>query len=360
MECQRINAILDEHAAGSLRAAERAEVAAHLDRCPRCADAWLAHETLASDVPDGPRPAFRQAVREAALQADAKGVSAETRRRPGAALGLAAAALIGLVVAGVLVTDAPPESVPAVTAESNDSPSRPGGAAEGTANGDALGNTPIFRPAVPGLIAGIHYERLPAPAPTSTAPGRIEVCEFFMFGCIHCYELESALVAWEADQADDVELVRVPAIFNPLARLHAQAYYTAEVLGRGDALIAPFYTEIHERGNALASRAALREFFARHGIDGARFDATFDSAAVAERLRQAEALNRRYGIGVTPSIGINGQYLTSPSMTGSTGAMLDAVDTLVEAEREALASCPGGDGDRCPLDAVRPRVESRL
>ena len=80
-----------------------------------------------------------------------------------------------------------------------------------------------------------------------------------------------------------MSLTRVPALFNAAASLQARAYYTAEALGKLDAMHAAFYEEIQERGNALASRAALAEFFSRFGVDAATFDATFDSGEVDAR-----------------------------------------------------------------------------
>jgi thiol:disulfide interchange protein DsbA len=263
-------------------------------------------------------------------------------RRLVSAVGLAAAAAILLLVAGLVLRQPDPVgegrqlAVPA-TARNAVASLAPG----------LAGDTPIREPAVPGLVAGIQYERLPVPAPTSVLAGRIEVDEFFMFGCGHCFAFEPQFVAWSEAQPANVEIVRVPALFNATARLHARAFYTAEALGVLDALIEPFYAAIHVRGNALATEADLREFFARLGIAGDRFDAAFGSAVVAARLAEAERLNRAYRVDATPSIGVNGKYLTNAAMVGSTEALLETVDALVEFE--SGAQCRSADPSRCPV-----------
>ena len=106
---------------------------------------------------------------------------------------------------------------------------------------------------------------------------------------------------------------------------------------------AAFYEEIHARGNRLASRAALAEFFARFGVDAATFDATFDSSEVDARVQRAVALSREYGIRATPSLVVAGRYPTNPSLAGLD--MLAVVDHLVAKER--AASCPAKRGPDC-------------
>lgn len=331
MNCQRIDTVLDSHAIGALSAADRAEIASHLEGCRRCADAWLSHEMLQGETPEPPAAGLYDRV----LAATVDGTGAARHRR--STIGLAAAAgLVAFVFAGLWLTerDAPQPQPEVVNASAESSTPR------------VAGNTPRVERAVPRYVAGIDYQRLSSPAPTSAAAGQVEVCEFFMWGCIHCYDFEPALTAWVESRSDAIDFVRVPAMFNDLARLHAQAFYTAEALGKLDTLIEPFYEELHVRGNALASVAAIREFFGRVGIDGQRFDEAFASAGVRARMTQAEELNRRYRVNATPSIGINGRYLTNASMAGSNEALLTLVDALVEAEAEVVEQ-PCADRDRC-------------
>jgi thiol:disulfide interchange protein DsbA len=213
----------------------------------------------------------------------------------------------------------------------------------------------------PQFVAGRDYEVLAGAAarPAAAATDTVEVTEFFMFWCTPCYAFEPALDRWEAQAPSDVTLTRVPALFNAVAQLQARAYYTAESLGKLDAMHNAFYDEIHERGNPLASRVALEDFFLRFGVDAATFDATFDSSEVDARMERAVALNREYGITATPTLVVAGRYSTNATLgcaaAGATpdepcrdwdSAMLRVVDQLIAENR----TC----GDRCP-EATRER-----
>lgn len=339
MDCRSIDAILDAHRIEALSAAERSEVDSHLERCRRCADAWLGHEILAGETPAAPSPGLLDETLANALDAGVTVTAPRAGRRLAWTLALAATVLV--IVA--LVPRLLPDARPSVETDGGRVPAQqqPGGRPAASAQAVA----PLTL--VAGFAAGRHYEALSAGAPDASAPGRIEVAEFFMFGCRHCFDFEPALRAWVEASPDYVHFVRVPAMFNATARLHARAFYTAEALGRLDELIEPFYEEIHLRGNPLASVSAIRDFFGRFGVDGRRFDEVFDSPAVETRLVRAEELNRRYRISATPSIGVNGKYVTNGPMAGSNRRMLDVVDALVESEAQAL--CRGQGGSQCPL-----------
>jgi thiol:disulfide interchange protein DsbA len=351
MDCHRIDAILDQHDIGALGAAERAQVDAHLGSCRRCADAWLSHELLMSEIPRGPRPGLFEAITAAATSAPFATPVVRSGFRQTAWIAAAAAAL---VVAVAVFWGEGGEGVPL----------QPGGQTQSAA-GDRGG--PQSQPRTPSadtgstpspflaadrpdtrFVAGRDYERLPAPVPTGSADGRIEVSEFFMFWCAHCFAFEPELAAWSDTKPDFVDLVRIPALFNAAAVLQAQAFYTAEALGLIDEMRGPFYDEIHVRGNPLASRHDIQEFFTRFGVSEARFDEVFDSFGVRANLERAEDLNRRYRVSSTPSIGVNGKYLTNASMTGTNELMLEVVDSLVETEARGLC---GGDGaEKCPFN----------
>ena len=105
-----------------------------------------------------------------------------------------------------------------------------------------------------------------------------------MYLCFPCYAFEPALTSWHEAAPGYVELTRVPAVFNAEAELLARAFYTADALGKLDAMHAAFYDEIHARGNPLASREALTAFFARFDVDSATFAAAFDSSASTQRF----------------------------------------------------------------------------
>ena len=182
---------------------------------------------------------------------------------------------------------------------------------------------------------GTHYNRLTPTQPTSSSPLQVEVAAIFHYGCPDCYAFEPYLRAWETGAAEYVSFVRIPAVWNPLVRLHAQAFYTAQVLGREAELHEPLFAEIHENGNALDSPGKLAEFFGRFGVGRQEFDDAFNSREVNARLQRAEELSRRYQVRSIPSIVVNGKYTSNATQTGSFEQLIELIDTLAASERGA-------------------------
>jgi thiol:disulfide interchange protein DsbA len=193
----------------------------------------------------------------------------------------------------------------------------------------------------PRFVAGRDYEVLTGATPLAATADGVPVTEFFMFLCFPCYAVEPALEEFRTASLGRAAVTRVPVVFNADAELQARAFYAAEALGKLDAMHAAFYDQIHVRGNRLASRAELAEFFARFGVDAAAFDAAFDSSAVDASVRRAVALSREYGIEAVPTLVVAGRYATSPSLAGS--SFVAVVEQLV-----AEAACT----TRC--DSARP------
>ncbi|RPI58534.1 MAG: thiol:disulfide interchange protein DsbA/DsbL [Lysobacterales bacterium] len=225
-----------------------------------------------------------------------------------------------------------------------------GGQTDGTVETDPAIEPPDSQAAVePELVAddpaqapttgrfqmGAHYTRLSPTQPTSSNPDQIEVAEVFWYGCPHCFAFDPLLEQWREQQPDYVNFVRIPAVWNPLLQLHARAFHTAEALGKGAEMHTELFREIHERGNMLDSEAKLQEFFSRFGVDAAAFKTTFDSFAVQAKLQRADELNRRYRIQSVPTIVVNGKYVTDGPQVDSYEVLLELVDELVAAEREA-------------------------
>jgi thiol:disulfide interchange protein DsbA len=323
MNCEAIDSVLDEHRTALLSPAERQETAQHVGGCARCTDVWLVDDALRAEAIGDPPPELFAALlqRVAAAPAPPRGAS----RSRSIALAGAAAIALGAIVAGLGVL---PEGV--IFSEGGVITKGP----VSTWLWSTLRNS-VNAPsqAAARLVAGRDYDVLAAGLPSTADPERVTVVEFFGFWCFPCYAFEPELARWSAEAPAHVAFTRVPVIFGAYAEaaLHARAFYAAEALGKLDTMHAAFYDEIHVRGNRLASREALAEFFARFGVDGATFDATFDSSEVDERLQRAVALSREYGIDAVPALVVAGRYVTSSSMVGPD--VLAVVDELVTESR---------------------------
>lgn len=174
------------------------------------------------------------------------------------------------------------------------------------------------------------YKVLSTPLPTSTGD-KIEVREFFWYACSHCFDLERAVNAWLTYKAKDVEFVRTPAILNPRWEVLGRAYYVAEELKVGEKLHAPIYNAIHVGGQQLTDQAAVGKLFVRNGVSKEKFDAAWNSFAVSTKVKNAEALARKYMISGTPTLTVAGKYVV-PAAGERTFAI---VDFLVNKERAA-------------------------
>ena len=185
---------------------------------------------------------------------------------------------------------------------------------------------------------GEHYVRMVPTQPTVGGADKIEVAEFFWYGCPHCYDLEPYINEWAENKDPNVRFVRVPATWNALVRLHGQLYYTEEVLARNGVLkdLPAFreavFQEYHRRGNRMTSEAAIQKIFARFGVSEEDFKSTWNSFEVNQKLRVAADLARRYTITSVPAVVVNGKYRTSATETGSYPRLMEAIDELIARE----------------------------
>ena len=185
---------------------------------------------------------------------------------------------------------------------------------------------------------GTHYARMVPTQPTLGGADKIEVAEIFWYGCSHCYDFEPFINGWDADNPASVRFVRIPAMWNRILQLHAQLFYTEEVLVRngviedGAGFHEAVFQEYHRRGNRLTSEDSIRKLFERFGVSADEFERTWTSFEVSQKLRLAEDLNRRYGVANVPTIVVNGKYRTGAAESGGYPNLLELIDELVARE----------------------------
>jgi thiol:disulfide interchange protein DsbA len=185
------------------------------------------------------------------------------------------------------------------------------------------------------LVEGVHYKALKPAVPTSVAPGKVEVVEVFWYACGHCYLLEPKLAAWEKKgKPAYVELVRLPAVWNELVKTHAQLYYTIEALRRPQ-LHTEVFREMNVRENRLETPAKIEAFLASRGVPKADFQKAFAGYSVDSNLRRAVDLNKRYRITSTPTVIVNGKYVTDAGMAGGEDKLFQVINALAAREKPA-------------------------
>jgi len=180
----------------------------------------------------------------------------------------------------------------------------------------------------------LGYQTLSPAQPTQNVD-KVEIIEFFWYGCPHCYSLEPEMEKWLKTKPDNVEFIRQPAVFSSLWGKHAKAYFVAEALGVVDKVHADFFNAIQNLKLKLTTEDQLAKFFVAHGVDETEFRNTFNSFLIDAKLRQAKAMAPRYGITGVPAIIINGKYKTSGPLAKSHENMIKVMDQLIEQESQA-------------------------
>ncbi len=178
---------------------------------------------------------------------------------------------------------------------------------------------------------GVHYDRILTPVPTSD-PEKIEVVELFWYGCPHCYQFEPFISNWLQNKPEDVAFVRIPAPLRKDWVNHARAYYVAETLGILDKVHTPLFEQIHKAEQPTDKEDSLAAFFARHGVEDAKFRELFSSFGVQARVQQAEQKSRAYRAGGVPTLIVNGKYRVNIQKN-----VFDVINYLVGMERAARA-----------------------
>ena len=180
----------------------------------------------------------------------------------------------------------------------------------------------------------LGYETL-SPAQPTQNQDKIEVIEFFWYGCPHCYTFEPVLNKWLKTKPDNVEFIRQPAVFSKLWGKHAKAYFVAEALGVEEKVHADLFNAIQNLKLKLTTEDQLAEFFVAHGVDETEFRNTYNSFLVDAKLRQAKAMAARYGITGVPAIIVNGKYKTNGPLAKSQENMIDVMNRLIQQESKA-------------------------
>ena len=163
-------------------------------------------------------------------------------------------------------------------------------------------------------VAGKDYRLINPPQPTDSGP-KIELLEFFWYGCPHCNNLQPPLGAWLKRKPADVEFRLVPAVFQDSWVPLTKAYLTIEAMGLVDKLHHDVFSAIHDQKIRLQDTKVLFDWVAKQGVDRQKFIDTYNSFAVQSRAQRSVDMTRNYDIPGTPALVVDGRYLTAPSMT---------------------------------------------
>lgn len=179
-------------------------------------------------------------------------------------------------------------------------------------------------------------EKLATPQPVQDK-GKIEVIEFFWYGCPHCNQLEPAVEAWEKTLPKDVAFRREHVLWEGRreTRGHARLFVTLRALGVLAEHQRAAFDAVHGKGMKLHEEKIAFDWALQRGIDRAKFEAAYKSFGVETQLARAKQMTSDYRIDGVPKFVINGKYMTSPHQAGDERKMFSAINNLVKQERGA-------------------------
>jgi thiol:disulfide interchange protein DsbA len=181
-----------------------------------------------------------------------------------------------------------------------------------------------------GFTEGKEYKLVDQPA--TPAGDKVEVLEFFWYGCPHCFSFEPYIKRWLDKKPANVEFVRIPAVFRPDWKVQARTYYALEQLGSLEKLHGKIFEEIHKNRKHLNTLDEMTSFLVSQGVDKQAFTDAYNSFAVDGSLRKSVKKQSAYNITGVPTVIINGKYMTSGSMAGTYDKLLEVMDYLVAQE----------------------------
>lgn len=190
-------------------------------------------------------------------------------------------------------------------------------------------------------VRGKDYQLVDPPQPTDSGK-KVEVIEFFWYGCPGCNALQPSLRSWLRKKPDDVEFKRMPAAFEASWLQLARTYYTLDAMGLVDKLHHDVFAAIHEQrvlDPKLLARdpKPLFDWVAGKGVDRKKFVDTYESFGVNSRTGRTIDMTRKYDIPSTPTLVVDGKYLTTPSMAGSYERYFKVLDEVIAMARKARA-----------------------
>ena len=203
---------------------------------------------------------------------------------------------------------------------------------------------------------GEHYVRLATPVKTAD-PNKIEVTEFFWYGCGHCYNFEPLLQKWLTNLPEEIGFTESPVMWQKNMETHARIFYTSKVLGVLDVMHRAVFDAMHIKQMKLERPKQIQTLYEQNGVSGSDFEKAFNSFSVESAVKQANARARNYGITGTPEIVVDGTYRVSGSMAGSQTNMLAVAEYLackIYAEKPVAQSAPATETESVAADADKP------
>ncbi len=163
-------------------------------------------------------------------------------------------------------------------------------------------------PALADLEEGQDWRAINPPQP-GDVPGKIEVLEFFSYGCPHCSAFNPSVKSWAKTLDGDIVFRRIPVTFGRQAWANlARLYYVLESSGDLEQLDQDVFYALHEEGVKLYTEAAMVEWLDSKGVDTKSFSDVFNSFDIQAKIGRSDSLIKQYQIDAVPTLTVAGRY----------------------------------------------------
>jgi thiol:disulfide interchange protein DsbA len=174
----------------------------------------------------------------------------------------------------------------------------------------------------------VDYREIPQ-QPIETGD-KIEVIDFFFYGCQYCNELLPRLERWRRNKPADVVFRHYPVVRHDSWVPLAKTYFTLEAMGEEDRLHTAVFHSYHVEDLYMSQEKVISEWAAKHGLDRDKFMAIYRSDEIRQKVDRARKLTIDYDIQGTPSLVVDGKYLTD----GSSAKTIDILDGMIRLARQ--------------------------
>lgn len=174
----------------------------------------------------------------------------------------------------------------------------------------------------------------PINPPLATSKGKIEVIEFFSYGCPHCADFDPVVSKWAANLPKDVTFRRVPVSFNRAewARL-SRIFFALETTGDLAKLDHAVFNAIHAQRISFKTDEAAIAWAASKGADGKKFGDALASFSMQSKVQRADQEAAAARISGVPSLVVDGKYLINNEAAGSYEDLVKLTENVVAKAR---------------------------
>lgn len=201
------------------------------------------------------------------------------------------------------------------------------------------------------LVQGRDWRPITPPQP-SGVPGKIEVLEFFSYGCPHCGDLNPLIAPWVAHLPEDLVFRRMPVSFGRAAWANlGRLYFSLDLMGELTRLDQAVFDAIHRERLSLFTEPAIRDWAIKQGVDTAAFQAAFDSFDVNTRLKRSDQMAQDYAVDRVPMIAVDGRYAVTGLGAKGLPELLRIADELTGMAREQRAGASANPAAQVASDS---------